>query len=80
MLYRRVAPISTLWENPADWLMTTPRDVTQLLEEVRDGARPAVAALNPRVYDELRRLAKTSSSTRRPDQHPSGHRAEEIGG
>jgi len=42
-------------------------DVTQILQEVRDGDRDAPARLMPLVYDELRRLADHYLRQERPD-------------
>ena len=47
--------------------MTTPEDITCLLQAWRDGDAAALAALTPLVYGELRRLAEQHMRRERPD-------------
>ncbi len=53
---------------------SSPRDVTELLIELRVGNRDAEAKLIPLVYDELRRLAAHYMRQERPDHtlQPTG--------
>jgi RNA polymerase sigma factor (TIGR02999 family) len=47
--------------------MSSPREVTRLLLEWRDGAESALERLTPLVYDELHRLAERYLRRERPD-------------
>ncbi|MBX3277886.1 MAG: sigma-70 family RNA polymerase sigma factor [Acidobacteria bacterium] len=47
--------------------MSTHSDITQLLQESRQGDRAALDRLMPLVYDELRRLAQSYLRKERPD-------------
>ncbi|MCP4655740.1 MAG: RNA polymerase subunit sigma-70, partial [bacterium] len=46
---------------------SSPRTITQLLEQWSDGDQEALARLMPLVYDELRSLASTYLRRERPD-------------
>lgn len=47
--------------------MLAPQDLTQLLENWRQGDKSALDAMTPVVYDELRRVARRLLSAERPD-------------